>query len=158
MTFNHAQAWIEFAFNTDNTDDVVKIQKIEINDIYTGGNLNINNNGGNAKAAWDFRFQSAATQLVPDIFSSYDQYLKAEYKYWDLLIPEQTKTSFTITYTLGTSTTPLTYKYDLKKENWLMGSKYIYKIKITALEITIEPTVVEWATGSVTDLVPADLK
>ena len=145
MTFNHAQAWLEFQL-TGNLDDdnksIVHLVGIELQDIYNAGKLTINNNNGNATATWNFCKENTKDVMVDNTWKVKD--LTEDVKFLDMLIPQQKKTSFVIYYTLGSDTQVLSYKFDTDLKTWLMGEKYIYKINITTSEVTVEPIVKEW--------------
>ena len=147
MTFNHAQAWLEFIL-TGSTDDVhkdgiVNVQKIELENVYNAGTLNITNNGGNATAKWDFTGMDKQNIAVDNFNENLK--LNATAKYLDMLIPQQTKTAFVIYYTLGSDTQVLSYRFTTDQKTWLMGEKYIYTINIATSEVTVAPSVIKWS-------------
>lgn len=161
MEFQHAQAWIQFQLNSD-TEDIIKVKSVELLDIYEKGELNVVNNYGKALASWNFRNETRANVAMDDTYEVLaPNYLvkKAGVEgedsdtigYLDMLIPEQPKTSILITYTLEGLADELTFQYDLAHENWLMGKKYIYQINFGINEVTVNPSVVEFAAGSVAD-------
>lgn len=165
MTFKHAQAWIQFRLNATK-DDVISIKKIEILDAYDYVNsvLTVENNNGDARAEWDFRKAVRKDIVMDDVCEicgdgKFLEVFKSDeenYGYMDMLIPEQPKTSFLVTYTLEGQPNVLQFKYDLARENWLMGYKYVYSINFGVNEITIDPSVETFAGGDVSDLIPAD--
>lgn len=163
MKFNHAQAWIQFQLNagatTTGATDIVTVQKVELVDIYSKGNVTVYNNLGNAFAKWDFREETRKDVLMDDTYGVTGAPLVPKdgvegedsdtIGYMDMLIPEQQKTAFLITYTLkGQEANVLTYYYELEHENWLMGHKYIYKIDFGTNEITVQPSVVTFDRGT----------
>lgn len=159
MKFNHAQAWIQFQLNAGATaagaEDVVSVQKVELVDIYSKGNVTVYNNLGKAFAKWDFREETRRDVAMDDTYGVTSGPLAPKtgeagkdsdtIGYMDMLIPEQQKTAFRITYTLKGQSNVLTYLYELEHENWLMGHKYIYSIDFGTNEITVSPSVVTFA-------------
>lgn len=159
MKFNHAQAWIQFQLNAGATTtgavDIVTVQKVELVDIYAKGSVTVYNNMGKAFAKWDFREETRRDVTMDDTYGVTGTPLSPKQGvegsaddtigYMDMLIPEQAKTAFRITYTLKGQPNVLTYLYELEHENWLMGHKYIYKIDFGTNEITVEPSVVTFA-------------
>ena len=146
MTFDHAQAWLEFQLtgSVDDTykDGIVKLNRIELEDVYNAGVLTINNNKGNATATWDFSAESKKNIEVDNEYSV--KQLNETVQYLDMLIPQQKKTAFVIYYTLGNDTQELSYRFTTDLKTWLMGEKYIYKINITTSEVTVTPIVTVW--------------
>lgn len=159
MKFNHAQAWIQFQLNagatTAGAQDVVTVQKVELVDIFSKGTVTVYNNLGKAFAKWDFREQTRKDVAMDDTYGVTTRPLAPKsgevgkdsdaVGYMDMLIPEQQKTAFRITYTLKGQSNVLTYLHELEHENWLMGHKYIYSIDFGASEITVSPSVVTFA-------------
>ena len=151
MTFNHAQAWIEFVLTGSLTDEtsplgkdepIVKLKRIELENVYNAGVLTINNNKGNATATWDFSAETKKNIEVDNMYSVKELYNVAQYL--DMLIPQQKKTAFVIYYTLGNDDQELSYRFTTDLKTWLMGEKYVYKINITTSEVTVAPSVMEW--------------
>lgn len=159
MKFNHAQAWIQFQLNagepSNHAEGIVTVRKVELVDIYSKGSVTVYNNLGKAFARWDFREEARKDVAMDDTYGVTAAPLvpKAGVEgedtdaigYMDMLIPEQQKTAFRITYTLKGQENVLTYLYELEHENWLMGHKYIYKIDFGTNEITVEPSVETFA-------------
>ena len=166
MEFQHAQAWIQFQLNATESG-VITIKKIELQDIYEKGSLNVMNNLGNAVASWNFRKEMRKDVEMDDTYGVLNTPLVVKegseggaddtIGYMDMLIPEQNKTSFLITYTLKNQPdVELKYLYTLAHENWLMGNKYVYKINFGINEITVDPSVETFAGGNVSDFSPVD--
>ena len=168
MEFKHAQAWIEFRVCATKAD-VVMLNEITLENIYDCGDLNIKNNAGDAIARWDFREYRAADKTVDDTFEVYgstsgtpkylivddgDASTDTDWEYLDMLIPEQEKTAIVLKYELAGNEDgqQLTYRFNLDKENWLQGKKYVYDITMSVNEITIQPSVATWGEGVVTDV------
>lgn len=161
MEFHHAQAWLQFRL-TGTKENVIKIKSIQIEDAYDyeKSEFNVVNNNGNALGSWDFRKCVRKNVLMDDINGVYDQYLPVKdaaqswdgYAYLDMLIPEQPKTSFLITYTLEGQPNLLQYRYELAHENWLMNYRYVYSIDFDVNEITVDAKVETFHGGNVSDL------
>jgi len=173
LTFNHAQAWIEFQLKVADTEseNLIHVKDITIENVYKQGELTIIRRGSSAEAEWSFRGEIAKDALMEDTFGvtvdsigSPKQWntLTDDVQYMDMLLPEQEQTSFVMTYVLaGQPDVELTYRYDLTKTstvNWEMGKKYVYEINCTISEITVTPSVVEFAEGTVTNFEPNDLR
>ena len=150
MTFNHAQAWIEFVM-TGTPKDVIKLNRIELEDVYNAGVVTFKNNKGNATATWDFSAESKKNIEVDNEYGvkALDPTTPG---YLDMLIPQQKKTAFVIYYTLGTDTQELSYRFTTDQKTWLMGEKYVYNIHMTTNEITVKPEVTVWKAGDVADI------
>lgn len=141
LTFNHAQAWLEFALSCEGT---AELDRIELEDIYAGGNLEISNNSGNALAKWNFSGIQSGDMPV-DNYNDV-RALTSDPQYLDMLIPQQAKSAFTIYYTLGADPKVRSYRFDTDRKTWLMGEKYVYNIHISSNSVDIVPTVVLWDT------------
>lgn len=162
MVFKHAQAWLEFQIKVANAamEDIITIKSIEIENIYNTGELTIENNAGAALASWNFRHEQKKNVVFEDNYDLYDAPLTEGVQYMDMLLPEQGKTSFVITYTLAGQDKELKYRYDLASSgtsNWIMGDKYIYEVSFVVNEITVAPTVKAYSNGDVEDLTPQQL-
>ena len=146
MKFNHAQAWLEFVLtgSTDdvNTDGIVTLKRIELENVYNAGTLAIDNNNGNATAKWNFTGEQRQNIEVDNCYGVAK--LNAAPQYLDMLIPQQTKTAFVLYYTLGSSAKELSYRFTTDQKTWLMGEKYVYSINIKTSEVTVKPSVTEW--------------
>lgn len=59
-----------------------------------------------------------------------------------LLIPTQARQDFTINYTVGGKT--MNYTHPVTRGSWDAGKKYIYNLDITANEIILNPSVVDF--------------
>ena len=140
----------------------IYINKIVLDDVYNAGKLTIDNNLGNAIANWDFSGQTKKDIVVDDNWNYYestkfmatseDDPRYGDACYFDMLIPEQPKTSFTIYYQLPGIAEEQSYHFTTDLKTWLMGEKYIYTIKINTHEITVTPTVQQWHDGGVADV------
>ena len=155
MRFKHAQAWIQFQLNdgdaSNGGESIVTVQKVELVNIYSKGAVTVYNNLGNTFAKWDFRLETRMDVPMDDTYGVTASPLVAKdgvegegtdtIGYMDMLIPEQPKTGFRITYKLEGQENVLSYYHELEHESWLMGNKYIYKIDFGTNEITVDPSV-----------------
>ena len=168
MQFKHAQAWLEFQIKvaSEGMKDKLAIEEILIENIYNDGELTISNNNGDATAEWSFRKSQSKDVIFDDEYNLYGSQsadfslvnaIDEEISYMDMLLPEQSKTSFVIKYRLAGQPNLLEYRYTLGTDNWLQGKKYIYEITFSVNEITIAPTVKEYVAGTVTDLTPSEV-
>lgn len=156
MKFNHAQAWLEFQL-TGTPAGVVRVKSIEIEDAYNAGVLTINNNSGNPLAQWDFAGQKAQNIPVDNKYNVCK--LTESAQFMDMLIPEQSKTTFVIYYVLSADDDVdmndpdniLSYRFTTDQKTWLAGEKYIYKININTNEVTVHPEVAAWRPTTVTE-------
>lgn len=167
MEFKHSQAWLEFQIKVADASmiDKLAITDIIIEDAYNAGELTIESGAGSPTASWSFRKETSRDIRFDDNYSFYGSMGTApnyevvngvtdEISYLDMLLPEQSKTSFIIKYVLAGQPNELQYRYDLSSDNWLQGEKYVYEVTFTVNEITVAPTVKEYADGVVTDLTP----
>ena len=168
MQFKHAQAWLEFQIKVASADmeDKIAIEDIVIENIYNDGELTIENNNGDATAEWNFRKSQSKDVSFDDDYSIYgsqkadfslENAIDSEINYMDMLLPEQSKTSFVIRYVLAGQPNKLEYRYTLGTDNWLQGNKYVYEIQFNVNELTVAPTVKEYVDGTVTDLTPSEV-
>lgn len=146
MIFDHAQAWLEFRMHSSSaqTAGIVTLERIDIEDIYTAGALEVTHPFSVAEAAWDFKFTDRKDTPVDDTYAVYGTTMDAGVKYLDMLIPEQLMKDFILHYRLPGSDVVFKYRYDLPNMTWLMGHKYIYDITFSPHKIEITPTVEEW--------------
>lgn len=143
MTFNHAQAWIQFQIKVGDEDmeNIVKVEDIVIKDLYTRGELTLNG-GATPSAEWNFRRETAIDKAMDDTYEVLaPNFIPKDYVFMDMLVPEQPQTVFVMHYTLAGQDTVLEYEFPLASANWQMGKKYIYQITINPYEITVTPTV-----------------
>lgn len=140
LHFKHAQAWLEFELT--GTEDLVKFNRIELENVYSGGSFEINNNDGEAIGRWTFSGAPTSRMPVDNLAEVKD--LSDTPSYLDMLIPQQEKTSIVIYYTLGSETTVRGCRFETDRKTWLAGEKYIYSIHISSKDLTVTPSVVAW--------------
>lgn len=144
MTFNHAQAWIQFQIKVEDAsmENIVKINDITITSLQTRGELTLKG-GAAPTASWNFTSETAVDRPMDDTYGILaPAFISSTVGYMDMLVPQQPQTSFVMHYTLAGQDAVLEYTYDLANATWEMGKKYIYEITIKPYEITVQPTVV----------------
>ena len=168
MNFRHTQAWIEFAIQAS-TSDIVTIKDIVIENIYTRGDVTVGPvvSPATENVIWNFDREASRNVSMPDNYAGdavkqgYEKLLKVsapaaatDIKYFDVLIPKQSKTAFLVYYTLAGQDNVLEFRYALDAGTWNAGSKYVYEITFKPHEIVVDPTVTTFAGGTVTDFTP----
>lgn len=166
LEFNHALAWIKFAFKSNvTTEGTLVINSVELYAPYNGtltvtpDNYTVSdaNSALNATAAWtDPGFLKLKVSDQSNALPS-DMDLKGVTDYTAfgsgmLVVPNtaaytgNNKPYFTINYTIkqGDGSKQYSYKHDLSTVVWEMGKKYTYNINITLHEIKVSPTVGDW--------------
>lgn len=146
MIFKHAQAWLTFNLKGDTAygKTVVKINRIVLEDVYNAGELTISNNAGDALAEWDFSAVSRKNINVDNIYNI-TTINPTKPSSFNMLIPQQKKTSFVIYYSfLNDPAQELSYRFTTDKKTWLMGEHYTYNINIKVNEVTVQPSVTPW--------------
>ena len=152
MTFNHTQAWIQFQIKVKEAamENIFTLRDITINKLYTRGELTING-GATPNHVWNFKNETAVDYKMHDTYEicgdgSTAKYIKSTVGYMDMLVPAQDQTAFVMHYTLaGQEDKVLEYKYSLATAQWQSGKKYIYEITLDPYEITVTPTVTDFA-------------
>jgi len=175
MEFKHAQAWIEFKVKVADEDmkDKLAITGITLENIYTSGKLTVSRSGSTASHSWNYRHEVAEDLIMQDDYNMYGTQADAtpfavtngldeNFRFMDVLIPEQEKTDIVISYALAGQQYPLTYRFNLPNasstvKNWVAGEKYVYEIVFTVNEITVAPKVKEYTGGTVSDLTPTSV-
>lgn len=154
MQFQHAQAWICFTVQGSTN---ITLKKITLNGAKYAGTYTITHTNYNAKTG----------QSVSGAWSSLGDAKDVDVPGWTqaaltgsavtvgnglMIVPDGTETSdftkFTISYSLGGK--DYTYEYTPTSTNVAQATKYIYAITMTANEIYVSPTVVDWTSGGST--------
>lgn len=157
LVFNHAQALLVFQASV-NIPDVFTIKEIAINDLKVKGTFTVDNTRNNIEASWDEANLEAvegeniiAEGKDPDADNLGEALTSAELVPVgsSLLIPEQKRQNFVITYELSGNT--MKYEYNDLHGKWQMGKKYIYNLDIKLNEIVITETVENWVDVPVND-------
>lgn len=148
MTFKHSQAWIQFRLHSVSPayDNIVKIHKLTLVDVYTTGLLEVEHPFGYPEGSWSFRYDVRENTTVDDVHGVYGTFATTDISYLDMLIPEQQMKDIILTYSYTDSEPIMEYRFKLPSSYWLMGMKYIYEISFGPREITIHPTVKNWDT------------
>lgn len=149
------------------------VDSIKMNNIQYGGTFTVTNDiaGSTVSGAWS-NLTPAKTTFVYDTTPGGNVYSPDTLRQWNpgvntyadtkttepfgdayVVLPQQTRTSFTIYYTLHNGIDgngapfdqELTYTYDCTNANpWQMGNKYVYEINFDLHKITIAPSVEPW--------------
>lgn len=150
LRFKHTQSWLQFVISTD--ADIIRIDDITLEDVYTGGALRISN-GITPDAEWSFLEHSRMDCVVPG-----SQGLKprvGEPSVCNVLVPEQDACSIVVHYSVKSSVSAdwstavsQEYRYAAEKYPWYYGEKNIFYIKYDFTEITFKVSVDEWGEES----------
>lgn len=148
LTFHHALAWLYFNFTQGTSSNVIKVKSIKVNDVSISGDVTVNYNYNSTSTPsyktsveWTNLSTAADCQAFKPASTDGDDPNNTTQLNGSLLVPVQSRKSFTITYTLnngGTVSPDLTYTYPAATENWEAGKKYIYVITITLTEIKVK--------------------
>src|SRR5574344_2313933 len=151
LTFHHALAWLYFNFTQGTISNVIKVKSIMVNDVSISGDVTVNYNYNSTptpsyetSVGWTNLSTAAARKAFKSASTDGDDLNNTTQLNGSLLVPVQSRKSFTITYTLnngGTVSPDLTYTYPAATENWEAGKKYIYVITITLTEIKVKAVV-----------------
>ena len=156
MVFKHAQAWIEFVFHTSipALNNIIKINKVELRDIYMSGILSVRHPYAEAEGKWSFRYATRHDETMDDNSGIYGQWITTERKYLDMLVPEQGVKDFVLYYEMDGGEPEMLYVGHLSGYTWEMGKKYIYDITFSPTQITVSSSITDWK-GQ--DPVPIDI-
>jgi len=146
LVFKHSQAWIQFKLHakTSSYENIFRIHKIVLKDVYTTGVLEVSHPFGEPEAQWSFRFDWRNDTVVEDIHGTYGTLLTSTPSYLDMLLPEQPMKDIIMYYSYDGSDPVMQYSFSLPNAYWLMGRKYVYEISFSPEEIRIIPTVQDW--------------
>lgn len=147
MQFKHGQAWIEIVFHTPSSayNNIIKVNRVELRDIYTSGQLIVEHPYGEAEGAWSFRFAERHDTDVDDVNGIYGQYVTTSRVYLDMLLPEQPKKDMVIYYTMEGGDPEMLYVYHMQGlSTWQMGKKYVYDITLSPTTIEVNSSVSDW--------------
>ena len=157
LTFHHALAWLYFNFTQGTISNVIKVKSIMVNEVSINGDVTVNYNYNSTptpsyetSVGWTNLSTAADCQAFKPASTDGDDPNTTQLN-GSLLVPVQSRKSFTITYTLnngGTVSPDLTYTYPAANENWEAGKKYIYVITITLTEIKVKAVVTEYEENS----------
>lgn len=160
LTFHHALAWLYFNFTQGTISNVIKVKSIMVNDVSISGDVTVNYNYNSThtppyetSVGWTNLSTADACQAFKSASTDGDELNNTTQLNGSLLVPVQSRTSFTITYTLnngGTVSPDLTYTYPAAaNEKWEAGKKYIYVITITLTEIKVKAVVTGYENSNI---------
>ena len=170
LAFNHALAWINFAFQSNvTTAGTLVINSVELFAPYNGtltvtpANYTVSDSDEDeddeltATAEWTnpgFLNLKVSDQsnALPDDMDLQNKKTYTAFGSGMLVVPNTAaytgnyKPYFTINYTIGQGdeSKQYSYKHDLSTVVWEMGKKYTYNININLHEIKVEPSVEGW--------------
>ena len=144
LVFHHALTQIEVNFATNDANASVKLKEVTLNSVHFGGDLKVNCANDESTAEWTSKTTAGEHTFV----NVTEDALGTEYNKdatTVLILPAETQTSITITYTHGNENKELTKVVDLSANGkWEMGKKYIYNFCINMNEIDFTVTVDTW--------------
>lgn len=173
MKFNHALAWINFAFKSNVTEEgELVINSVELYAPYNGeltvtptNYKETDNTNKPLGATPEWALLGFLNLKVTDqndaVVTNVDLANKTDFTHFGsmLVVPNSvayTETEqlpyFVINYTIKQGETDKTYSYkhDLSSAVWEMGKKYTYNISITLHEIKVNPSVENWGNEAAT--------
>ena len=152
MKFNHTGAWVVFNVKLAPglTGATVTLNSFQLANLFNGDKVVVDNTTyAGAKASWDFTGVTTADYDV-ESFTTSTVLSTGDYTF-GAIIPEQNQTAIKFKYTLSSTGDAfddqiVNFEYPLSRfDKWVMGKKYVYNITITFNEITITPSVTDWA-------------
>ncbi|MBP3767338.1 MAG: fimbrillin family protein [Prevotella sp.] len=165
MTFKHAQAWIAFTVNADETTSgKITLKSITLNGAKYSGTYTVTHANWNSTTAADHSVSGAWSSIATSSNIAVPGWTEAAVAKADagvavgnglLVVPDDTEntndfTSFTITYKLDSK--EYTYTYTPTSLDLQQGKKYTYNITFRLHEILINPSVTDWGSGSSTNI------
>ena len=168
LAFNHALAWINFAFKSNVTEDnLLTVNSVELYAPYNGTltvtpvnytEIENDNKPLSATAEWTepaflnlkVTNQDDGLAAVQDLANIADY---TDFGKGMLVVPNEEEYSepnqqpyFVINYSIkqGTEDKDYSYRHDLPTVVWKMGKKYTYNISITLNEIKVNPSITDW--------------
>ena len=148
MRFAHSQAWLQFALRA--TDgDVVTVDKVVLEDVYTSGALTVEPDGAAARGAWDFSCETGGDLAVEDAAGNTRFGLGAAAQHLDVLLPQQPQKDIVIWYHLSGSDRQLRYRVEAPVAHWVAGNRYAYAVTVRGTAVTVGATVEPWDTVTV---------
>lgn len=128
LSMYHTQAWVEARLKIrSGVTKTVKVEKVEILDVFLGGVLTIENNYGYPRMDWDFRRFTAKDAVLDDTHDVYGTTLTTTAVSVGMLVPQQDRKSLRVTYTVDGDQRVVTR--DLAHASWLAGSRYVYEFE-----------------------------
>ena len=163
MTFKHAQAWIAFTVNADETTDgKITLTSITLNGANYSGTYTVTHANWKSTTEGDHSVSGAWSEIGSSSNIAVPGWTEAAVTKTDdgttvgnglLVVPNDIAssadfTSFTIAYKLDGK--PYTYTYTPTSLDLEQGHKYTYNITFKLHEILINPSVTDWDAGSST--------
>lgn len=146
LNFKHAQSWLQFIVSSN--QEVIRIDRIVLENVYTGGLLSIRNDIG-PDAVWSFRGHRKTDRIVT---GSEGLVPKAGIpSVCNILVPEQNECDIAIYYSVKDSppddwSTARSGIYRRKAcgDVWFYGEKHTLVINFSFTEVTMTASVGEW--------------
>lgn len=146
LQFKHAQSWLQFNISCET--EILRIDKIVLENVYTGGLFRISNNVY-MEAEWTYRGHRKANVTVPGTEGLIPSKDKASV--CNILVPEQDACNVVIYYSVksspvdGWSTARQSvYRHLTGVNPWFYGEKNVFNIGFAFSEITITTSVKPW--------------
>lgn len=156
LSFNHAQALLVFQVKV-NTADIITINSVQIDGLLTKGTFTVDNSRNNLAASWSELVNEGNEAIPAGAVTDKDNLGEAVTSTAEfsqigssLLVPEQPRLNFTISYLMGGKT--MKYTYNEARGTWEMGKKYIYKLDMTLNEIILTEEVVDFVDASIPEI------
>ena len=151
MVFNHALAMIDFKFTGNNT---ITINSVTVNGAMYNGTLTITSNNWTSNTAqaativgWSGNTKVDNIEIPATADLTLDNTSK-RYGTTGLLVRPCDATSIVINYTVTAGGDTHTYNYTFDPSEWVAGKKYTYNVSMSLSEIVINPSIVDWGTGT----------
>lgn len=146
LNFKHAQCWLQFIVNIE--QDIIRIDKIVLEGVYTGGLLSITNNI-RPDARWSFRGHRRTDKVVPGSEGLIPT--AGTPSVCNILVPEQDECDIAIYYSVKTSPSDdwsssrnCIYRHKSGNGSWFYGDKNTLTVIFSFTEITMTARVGEW--------------
>lgn len=154
IEMNHSQALLRLRI-ASNAADLVRIDRIEVEDVYTGGVLTVRNDGV-LSHEWSFRGHGRDELLL--VPGSESVVLGGVPSVFDVLLPEQAARRLRISYRRrdyaddpwDSAPVRKTAVYAPLTDSWWSGSMYEYRMSFTLTEIIFSLDLKSWNSSSST--------
>lgn len=147
LNFKHAQSWLQFKVKCEK--EILRIDRIVLENAYTGGLFRISNNVY-ADAEWIYRGHRRADITVPGSEGLIPPVNKVSV--CNILVPEQDACNITVYYSVKNSPSDewsasrnCVYRYTAGTNPWFYGEKNIYDIWFSFTEMTTLVSVEPWS-------------
>lgn len=146
MQFRHAQSWLQFVINFET--NIIRINKIVLENVYTGGLFRVSNNVY-MDAEWSFRGHRRTDMTVPGSEVIIPE--AGAPSVCNVLVPEQEACDIAIYYSTKNSPSgdwsgaaSTVYRYKAGPNPWFYGEKNVFQINITKKGIGMLSSVNVW--------------